>query len=99
MPKDIIQSKYSQKQTHHPDVDIDRLTQSQQAEIKYMKNRIDNLYREYKGAQMDVNGAINNHFEKLRKNVELEEFFNDCVNVCEKEILRSHVRDFLIYRN
>ena len=62
----------------------------QQEEIGHYMREIDKLVKECDTCKTNTTSNIGKHYEKIRKNVDLDEFFRDCVKACEKDILRSH---------
>jgi len=76
--------------SEHPDVDMARLNPEQRAEIEHEIEEIKALQRDSIQLKKQGFNAAKNVYESQRKCVETEEFYDDCLKSCSKEIVRIH---------
>ena len=84
-----IQSK-TRVVSEHPDVDMTKLTPEQRAYIEAEIREIKALQRE--SITLKKQGFVTSKavYEAQRKCVETQEFYEDCLKACSKDIVRIH---------
>ena len=76
--------------TEYPEVDMSMLTAEQRAEIEGEIKHIKALQRDTIELKKQGFTSSKNIYEAQRKCVETQEFYEDCLKACSKEIVRIH---------
>ena len=69
---------------------MSKLTPIQRAEVHKMINQLKNLQKEGTSLKKQGFRQAQHVYDKQRKNIEMQEFYEDCLKSCSKEIVRIH---------